>query len=522
MKPVSRSQAETFDSSPVTRQPLVYEFAAYLAEHYGCSRLIALQRARASKWFRPGPGIEVFEVDLGLNKRRGKWGRSFGEWISHGFRQHPLESADPARASAPVVVCAGAIEHVPDPGRLLANIRSLLEHAPVAILTAPERDLCIDQDPPGRCVDACCSRGWGMAEFRCLLENAGLEVMFHGLTFTDDISWRKHTILAVVRRPRDVVAVPPEFRVVALVAAYNEEDVIEPLLRHTIKQGVEVFLLDYWSTDRTAERAAKFLGRGVTGIAKFPETGPLPTYDLYQVLKRKEELAHQIEADWFIHLDADEIRESPWPGLTIREALYRVQTEGFNAVNHACLTFHPTGGQYREDSPLPPQFPYFEFGTRMDHFCQVRAWKRQPVPVQFAESGGHDVCFPGRRVYPFRFLLRHYAIRSQEHGEKKVLRERLPRFSPAGRQRGWHIQYDGISEGRSFLRDPSTLMQFKPATFYEEYLVERLSGLGKMQAGTVTAAPPRAAQRALGPARWWQLFRSAFPRLTPPGTEIVQ
>ena len=36
--------------------------------------------------------------------------------------------------------------------------------------------------------------------------------------------------------------------------------------------------------------------------------------------------------------------------------------------------------------------------------------------------------FPGRKVFPIQFLLRHYPIRSQRHGETKVFTERKPRF----------------------------------------------------------------------------------------------
>ena len=52
---------------------------------------------------------------------------------------------------------------------------------------------------------------------------------------------------------------------------------------------------------------------------------------------------------------------------------------------------------------------------------QRKAWKASPV-VDLATSGGHDATFPGRLVHPYNFLLRHYPIRSQRHGEDKVLR----------------------------------------------------------------------------------------------------
>ena len=87
-------------------------------------------------------------------------------------------------------------------------------------------------------------------------------------------------------------------------------------------------------------------------------------------------------------------------------------------------------------------------------------------------------------------MLKHFPIRSQAHGERKILRERLPRFSGAERSVGWHAQYDGI-DTCNFLRDPADLCRFDPLTFAEEYLVERVSGLRVFEAPPPWATPMR-------------------------------
>ncbi|HEV7796750.1 MAG TPA: hypothetical protein VGO73_01245, partial [Pyrinomonadaceae bacterium] len=86
--------------------------------------------------------------------------------------------------------------------------------------------------------------------------------------------------------------------------------------------------------------------------------------------------------------------------------------------------------------------------------------------------------FAGRRVYPFKFLLKHYSFRSQEHGEKKVFRERRDRWNPLERAKGWHVHYDSMQEGHRFLRSSSEKEFFEEADFNKTYLVERLSGIG--------------------------------------------
>ncbi|MEI9975608.1 MAG: glycosyltransferase family 2 protein [Ignavibacteriota bacterium] len=483
LKPGYRSRTEPLyyaaeTVAGITHQPVVYDFAAYLAKQYGCSTMIDLGCGRASKLAKLHPEVHILGVDFGENLEYCREHHSFGEWISHDFELGPLTSISRTTAVSAVVVCADVVEHLVDPSHLLETIRNLLEDAPVAILTTPERDLCRGPDDIGPPANQFHVREWSLSEFQLLLESAGLEVLFHGLTFDNDVDWKKHTILSVIRRRREIPPPPSDFRVIALVGAYNEEDVIESFLEHTIRQGVDVLLLDNWSTDRTAERAARFLNRGLIGIRKFPEEGPSAHHEWHRMLRKKEELASYLAADWFIHVDPDELRESPWPKVTLREALYRVDYEGFNAVNHTCVTFPPTGSGYRDDLPLEQQFQYFEFGVHAGHLVQVKAWKRQPTRVECADSGGHEARFAGRRVYPFRFLLKHYPIRSPEHGRKKVFQERRPRFSPELRQRGWHIQYDHILEDEAFVKDPSTLSHFRPETFYSEYLVERLSTIG--------------------------------------------
>jgi len=440
---VFRSRHAPEDPGAVHR-PLLHEFAVYLARRYECSQLIEVSSAEP-----PVTRPDKLPV-LAVRPRR--------------FVASRIPVPDDVRQS--VVVCADCHSGM---AGALETTRRLVEYAPVAVLTTAQ-----PRPEPGEAADDAQVRGF--ARFRRRMEKAGLQVLFLGLTLSRDL--QKRSMLAIAAKPRPAPIVPASFRAVALVACYNEEDIIVPFLEHTIRQGLEVHLLDNWSTDRTAERAARFLQRGLRTIEKFPQAGPSPGLELYEILRRKEELARQIPGDWFIHLDADELRESPWPNVTIREALYRADSEGFNAVDHTGIVFPPTGGEYHEDLPLPPQFPWFEFGEHSTYALQIKAWKRQPERVQCALRGGHDVHFPGRRVYPFKFLLRHYPVRSQAHGEKKVFGERLPRYSADGRRRGWHVQYDGLARNHSFVRDPSTLSFFDPNTFYEEFLVERLGSVG--------------------------------------------
>lgn len=124
-------------------------------------------------------------------------------------------------------------------------------------------------------------------------------------------------------RPNMLYHSPPEFRVIAIISTYNEEDVIVPVIQHLIRQEVGVYVIDNWSTDNTYE-LVKGIGTGLVGHEIWPAGGPPETYDWGDILRRKEELSRELEADWFIHNDADEIRESPWQWITLKDRdLYR-------------------------------------------------------------------------------------------------------------------------------------------------------------------------------------------------------
>ena len=460
------------------QQPDVYRFAGFLATHFGCETVIDLVGGPSERFSQLVRECRLVRAEHVETIRRSE--PHSGEASSRpDLSAQVLTIADRDLVRHSVVVCANVIEHLADPVPLLATLRDLLQDAPVAILTTPERDRVRgldDMGPPG---DPQHVREWSAAEFARLLRGAGFNLEFIGVTAGNLGDGTKRSILAVLRRlgTEEWVSAPSGFRVLAVMCAYNEEDVIESALQYLTAQGIEVHLVDNWSTDRTVERAQAFLGRGLTRITKFPASGPSSTYDWHTLLSHVEEIGLTAEADWIIHHDADEIRESPWPGVRLREAIYRVDREGFNAIDHTCVVFHPTGDRAEDPASLFT-YKHFEFGKRPGHFSQTKAWKRQPVRVHLADSGGHVVEFPGRRTYPYKFLLRHYPIRSQEHGTSKILHDRQLRWNQLERQRGWHVQYDHIDGNHNFLRDPSELIEFKPDSFPTEYLMERLSGIG--------------------------------------------
>ena len=250
------------------------------------------------------------------------------------------------------------------------------------------------------------------------------------------------------------------FRTIALLAAYNEADVISAVIGHLIESGVEVYLIDNRSTDDTVSEAKPWLKKGLLEIEEFPaiaapEGNP---FDWTGILRRKEELAASLDADWFQHHDADEFREAPWPGMKLGEGIRWVDRLGYNCIDFRVFNFPPVDDSFERGDPRE-HFRYWSEAGEFDR-SQLKCWKNDGRPISLVPSGGHEVGIPNRRVFPIPFLLRHYPIRGQAHGHRKIFSDRRGRFIERERARQWHIQYDGIEEGASFLADPATLRPF--------------------------------------------------------------
>jgi glycosyltransferase involved in cell wall biosynthesis len=222
-------------------------------------------------------------------------------------------------------------------------------------------------------------------------------------------------------------------RVVAILASYNEERFIAGCLEHLFEQGVEAYLIDNCSTDRTVEVAERYLKRGLIGIETFPRHDGV--YRWRAILERKEELAATLEADWFMHADPDEVRLPPRSDRTLAEAFAQVEARGYNAVNFFEFTFVPTREAPDHDHPGFRQTMrwYYPFLRR---FPQRRnAWKRQPERVELARTGGHRVWFPGLHMYPESFKMRHYPFLSVPHAIRKWVNRS---YDPLEIDIGWH------------------------------------------------------------------------------------
>lgn len=246
-------------------------------------------------------------------------------------------------------------------------------------------------------------------------------------------------------------------RVIALLTTYNEERFLAACIEHLREQGVAVHLTDNGSDDRTVEIAQRYLGDGLIAIEHVPREG---TFEWLPLLRNKERLALELEADWFIHQDADEFRVSPRRGRRLLDELREADEAGYNAVDFFEFCFLPCAEEPDHDHERFRETMRWYYAFEPWAWQRVNAWKRQDERVDLVGQVGHFVSFDGIRVSPRQLYLRHYVYLSAVHVlEKYVNRRYSPDELEQGRH-GWrsrvrpeHIVFPRADELRVFEAD---------------------------------------------------------------------
>ena len=245
---------------------------------------------------------------------------------------------------------------------------------------------------------------------------------------------------------------------------YNEADILPHTLRHLHEQGCAVHVIDGWSTDGSWEILQTFAmvssiaadGMPIT-CERFPADGPSPTQDCAAILGRIEDLAAESDADWILYSDADEWRRSP-TGLTLAEHVSLIDANEYIAIDFRAFQFYCTGqvmwNIHRKQCSPEQVFQYFDEADCISRIPNRKLWKNVGR-VQLA-GGGHEVQFPGMRVYPQKFTMKHYPFRTPAQAKAKI-ETRLARRNQQEHAMGWGVHYDQYPPGFDFCWDPAKL-----------------------------------------------------------------
>ena len=150
-----------------------------------------------------------------------------------------------------------------------------------------------------------------------------------------------------------------------------------------------------------------------------------------------------MHADWFMHVDADEIHLPPLGSPTLAHAFRKAEEAGHNAVNFVEFTFVPVAESPNHDDSnyINTMRWYYPFKPR-EAFL-MRAWKRQHFGVELAWSGGHQVRFPSLNIDPRSFRLKHYMFVSADQLIRKYVQRRYDRSEITRGWHGWRVNMKG-------------------------------------------------------------------------------
>jgi len=251
---------------------------------------------------------------------------------------------------------------------------------------------------------------------------------------------------------------------------FNEADILPHTLRHLHEQGCDVHIIDGWSTDGSFGIARAFfvihsqLGEvcGVT-FERFPAKGPDLIQNCTAILKRIEDLAADSDADWCMYSDADEWRRSPNPNYRLVDHVCGVEMAGFNAIDFRVFQFYCVDRTWADLGWVGSMTPesFFQHYDEADCISRIpnrKLWKNVGR-VQLA-GGGHEVTFPGMRVYPQKFVMKHYPFRTPAQAKAKI-ETRLARRCAEEHTKGWGVHYDQYPPGFDFCWDPAKLLYWK-------------------------------------------------------------
>jgi hypothetical protein len=240
----------------------------------------------------------------------------------------------------------------------------------------------------------------------------------------------------------------------------NEEIHIGSALRDLIDDGLDVVLIDHYSSDRTVELARPFLGHGLLSIERLAWTGQ---FSIAEQLEAKRRIIDQLDHDWIVHVDADEWLSAPAEGQTLLAGLRAADEAGYNAVHFNEFVFIPRPGEdayaadYRRRLTryyhYRPSYPYLQ-----------RAWKHRSG-LDNRPFGGHLLAGPVQQ-YPIDFVMRHYIALSEKHARRKYVGRS---FAKDEVRRGFHHDRVGLTAADLALpghrRDINTLPHWSSKAF---------------------------------------------------------
>ncbi|HUK29335.1 MAG TPA: glycosyltransferase family 2 protein [Candidatus Acidoferrales bacterium] len=246
-------------------------------------------------------------------------------------------------------------------------------------------------------------------------------------------------------------------RIIGMIPVYNEEDVIGNLVEYLLSQGIELVILDNGSSDKSHEICSKFLNKGLLSLERMRTE----KFQFNLLVQSLYDRACSFGAEWVLLNAADEFLESPYRDLTLKEAIENDAKSGYNMIQFNNFEFLPTDRDLDvAEHDIRKRLKYYTWNDNL----QFRSWKIYPG-IEVTGTAGHYPVFPSSvkpKIPKTKYILRHYRIRSYDHGIRKVFEDRLPRYPAEERNAGRHIHYDNFKRDPSyFIVNSANLIQYR-------------------------------------------------------------
>lgn len=465
---------KSFTSIIVVHQPEVYYGADFILRQTGRKVLVDIGSGNGKKLAAVGETAKLkYAIDSGVNVEYCK--QHYPECKTFELN---LETAD--RSQLPdvdwqdaVVICADVIEHLRSPFGLIDCLKHIFDLGGIVFLSTPDREKLHGYMHEGPPVNPVHVREWTLTELSSFFTANGMQPAFSGYTISDNMKRKKYNSVIILDRLINKSSERLSANPLGVVSCFNDADIIEQLSRKHLDSGIDLHFLDNWSNDGTfelLEDLRREFPHRIT-IERFPSE-PTTEYVWRAILGRKADIGFCFPGRWIIHIDSDELRASPWAEIPLNLGLSIATEYGSNAIEFGVVEYPPLDDDFSYPMDPMSHFTHCYFSKQPSHFLQTKAWLQGKDLIDLSSSGGHHAQFPGKRVFPYRFILNHYPIRSSQHGLKKVLKDRKPRFSSQEKNElGWHTHYDSVSDGFRFTRLRELNIDHG-ADFHERFLLE--------------------------------------------------
>lgn len=202
-----------------------------------------------------------------------------------------------------------------------------------------------------------------------------------------------------------------QLKVTAIVAIRNGAFYFSRLCQHARTNGFSLAVIDNQSEDNLQQLIKQNLDVIETSVMLSYDG----KFDLVKQLEAKASVAKNLDADWIIHLDVDELLFSNTKDETLQVTLSRIHDAGFNAVNFDEFVFLPIQRlkPYNAKNYHTMNWYYF-FEPKPNRL--IRAF-HNTLTTQVT-SGGHNV-EGDLKLYSESMIMRHYMFENRRHAQTK-------------------------------------------------------------------------------------------------------